>query len=247
MGDADVAPEELWAVSFQEHQTAQLRRILDSTPEERLAWLEDAIAFAQAAGALPRRRQDFTMAMSDVAFPAAYEVRLEVAPRGEAIHTFGYPGASGVGTTLGFEIITTSGSRWRGEVMTGRGGVAKPVTGAFSTPNETRLCVIAGGDAYLVDVERPGAFEAVDAAGPVTGVRPLLHEEMLLLHSPWHITAIDRDGVRWHTARLSIEGVRIDEIQGISLAGVADPDDDEPKNFVIDLRTGLHEGGAPFQ
>ena len=85
------------------------------------------------------------MATSDVAFPAAYEVRLEDSPRGEAIHTFGPPDASGVGTTLGFEIITTSGSRWRGEVITGRGGVSKAVTGAFSTPNETRLCLIAGG------------------------------------------------------------------------------------------------------
>jgi hypothetical protein len=245
MGDADAAPEVEWAVSFQEHRMAQLRRILDSTPEERLAWLEDAIEFARAVGALPRR-QDVTMAVSDVVFPAAYEVRMEVSPRREAIHRIGPPGASGVGTTLAFEVTTTSGSSWRGEAVAGR-GVATAVTGAFSTPNETRLCVIAGGDAYLIDVERPEIFEAVDAAGPVTGVRALLREEMLLLHSPWHITAIDRDGVRWHTARLSIEGIRIDEIQGTSLAGVADPDDDEPKDFVVDLRTGRHEGGAPFE
>lgn len=38
-----------------DHRSMQLESALTTTPHERLTWLEEAIRFAFAAGALPRR------------------------------------------------------------------------------------------------------------------------------------------------------------------------------------------------
>ena len=76
--------------------------------------------------------------------------------------------------------------------------------------------------------------------------KPVPREEVLLLATPWDVTAIGQDGVLWTTGRLAIDGLRLDESQVGWIAGVADPGDLEPRDFAIDLRTGKHEGGVPF-
>jgi hypothetical protein len=38
----------------------------------------------------------------------------------------------------------------------------------------------------------------------------------------------------------------MDEVESGRLAGVADPEDEESRNFAVDLSTGRHEGGVPF-
>jgi hypothetical protein len=53
---ASVAPVEPAAMSYAAAHRDALTMALDATPAERLAWLEEAIAIAHAAGALPRRR-----------------------------------------------------------------------------------------------------------------------------------------------------------------------------------------------
>ncbi len=47
--------EALKAAWRQEHRREQMLAGLAATPAQRLAWLEAAIAFAHATGALPRR------------------------------------------------------------------------------------------------------------------------------------------------------------------------------------------------
>lgn len=57
MDDPAIHPREVWAVDFDGHRRAQVLRVLGMSPAERLAWLEDAMEFAQAVGALPRREE----------------------------------------------------------------------------------------------------------------------------------------------------------------------------------------------
>jgi len=45
-----VPPDDGW----ERHRRERLEAILTTTPAQRLAWLEEAIAFARSAGALPR-------------------------------------------------------------------------------------------------------------------------------------------------------------------------------------------------
>jgi hypothetical protein len=84
----------------------------------------------------------------------------------------------------------------------------------------------------------------VSTEGPVVGVEQLVEESLLILLTPWSITAVDVEGVAWTSRRIAIEGLRVDEVSEGWLRGVADPDDEEPYDFAVDLRTGEVVGGA---
>ena len=144
------------------------------------------------------------------------------------------------------KVTEGDGSSWTGGVRAGGPSVGSPSTGIYTTPNKKRLLVVARGDAYLIDTQDPTNYEALSTGGPVVAIKPIKKENVLLLATPWDVTAIGQDGVLWTTGRLAIDGLRLDESQDGRVAGVADPRDLEPRDFVIDLRTGQHEGGVPF-
>jgi hypothetical protein len=177
-------------------------------------------------------------------FPAGYVVAVIDAVPDDAF-VFERPGSVRNGEVV-VEVTTDNGKCWVGAARAGGPSVRGALSGVFSTPAETGLLLLGRGNAYLVDVAAPERFEAIDTGGPVVGVRPVLDEGLLLLASPWTITALGEDGVRWQTGRLAIDGIRLDEVEAGRLAGVADPDDDEPRDFVVELHTGQHEGGVPF-
>lgn len=180
----------------------------------------------------------------EAAFPHAYEVEiLDSVP--DTAWTFERGGSTERGELI-VGVRTETGDRWSGAARAGAPSVRSALSGCFSTPAATSLLLVSRGDAFLVDVLEPGEFHVVDTGGPVVLVRPLVDHGLLLLGSPWIITAIDEGGRRWQTRRLSIDGIRLDEVDEVRLAGVADPDDDEPRDFVVDLRSGEHEGGVPF-
>jgi hypothetical protein len=154
---------------------------------------------------------------------------------------------SGPTPAFTIEVATEAGGWWAGVVLSGRPPVARALQGVWTTPSPATACVIAAGEAVLVDVDEPaeGAGRLVPG-DPFTSVRAAADDGLLLLASPWTITAIGADGVRWTTARLAIDGLRLDEVDGGRLAGVSDPDDGEGgRDFVVDLATGAHEGGTP--
>jgi hypothetical protein len=144
------------------------------------------------------------------------------------------------------KVTECDGSSWTGGVRAGGPSVGSPSTGIYTTPNKSRVLVVAKGDAYLIDIQDPTNYKALSTGGPVVAVKPIKKENVLLLATPWDVTAIGQDGVLWTTGRLAIDGLRLDESQDGRVAGVADPRDLEPRDFVIDLRTGKHEGGVPF-
>jgi hypothetical protein len=45
-----------WGVGWEAHRIHQLTLALQATPAQRLAWLEEVIALAYRAGALPKPR-----------------------------------------------------------------------------------------------------------------------------------------------------------------------------------------------
>lgn len=49
-----------WDGGWEAHRRAQRRAWLELTPDQRLAWLDDAIDFALEVGALPRRTRGIT-------------------------------------------------------------------------------------------------------------------------------------------------------------------------------------------
>ena len=59
--DAETDPttedSERWIVTWEDVERAQLETVLTATPAQRLAWLEEALRFAHASGALAAARQ----------------------------------------------------------------------------------------------------------------------------------------------------------------------------------------------
>lgn len=185
-------------------------------------------------------------AVVELSFPAAYEVRVREERPGSDVPWREFRRA---GQRSGLDLIvevTALEERWFGLFQAGPPSVREAVTGVFATPQPTCMCVIVCGSAYLVDAVTAEDFEVVKTQGPVVGVRPVVDEQLLLLVSPWTVTAVGSDGIVWQTGRLAIERLRLDEVANGRVAGVADPDDDGARDFVIDLRTGEHEGGTPF-
>jgi len=50
--------KEDWHYSWEDHQEMQLRGWQQSTYQQRLAWLEEAIILAHKSGALPKKIQE---------------------------------------------------------------------------------------------------------------------------------------------------------------------------------------------
>lgn len=116
--------------------------------------------------------------------------------------------------------------------------------GLLGTPSRNGLCVVERGTAFVGDVLNPEGFAVVAMQGPVVSVANLVAEQVLLLLTPWAITAVGPGGVQWTTSRIAIDGLRADEACDGWVKGVADPDDEEPRRFAVDLGTGQVEGGS---
>jgi hypothetical protein len=117
-------------------------------------------------------------------------------------------------------------------------------TGVFACPNPQQMCAVAGGYAYVVDTAQPENCTHI-ALKPVVEIRPLVTHGLLLFVGFHFIVAWAREGLAWESARLSWEGVRITGIKGDVLHGVGwNLLTDREADFVLDLLTGLHQGGG---
>ena len=173
-------------------------------------------------------------------FPAAYRAdRVDAPAAGPADHSFG----AGSGSASFVAIRPESGTDWIGSFAgdPSFGGL----TGLYAAPHPRRLVVAERGVVFLVDVLDPPASVRVLVDGPALQIEPIVDERLLVLATPWTITAIDATGPAWTTRRLAIDGLRIDEIIDHRLLGVADPNDEEAREFAVDLRTGSVVGGQP--
>lgn len=160
---------------------------------------------------------------------------LDLPPGGRPNYTFSAGVLSGRAKTI--SIQPESGSSWVGSFI-GDPSYRRGITGLYGTPSPDHLCVLERGTAFVVDARNPIATLLVPSDGPVRDVQPVVDAGILLLATPWTVTAVGTGGIAWTSPRLAIEGLRLDDVHEHYLLGVADPDEDEPREFAIDLRTG---------
>jgi hypothetical protein len=107
----------------------------------------------------------------------------------------------------------------------------------MSTPDPTRVCVISGGQAYLVNTCDPQDWSIVPAL-PITDARSLPQHQILLFADFSCVTAWGKYGKVWQAQfpldGLTLSGVTPDLIEGLGY----NPAEGENTSFMIDPRTG---------
>lgn len=170
-------------------------------------------------------------------FAADYHAELiEFIANGEADYAF-RTGITG-SRSLMVSVQPNTGTSWTGRFV-GEDAFRGGMSGLFGTPSSQHLCVVERGSAFLVNVQNPLKSSVISSDGPVRHVYPLVAFDALLLVTSWTVTALGHGTVHWRTRRLAIEGIRLDDVVDNHLVGIADPDDDEAREFEIDLRTGI--------
>lgn len=114
----------------------------------------------------------------------------------------------------------------------------------FPCPRADDLLAVAGGYAYLIDTLAPHRSLHLSLR-PVTALQSSPEDGVLLLAGFHQVCAVDAQGLRWTSKRLSWEGVTLDRVESGHLHGMGwDMRSDQELPFRIDLRTGEHEGGG---
>jgi hypothetical protein len=117
-------------------------------------------------------------------------------------------------------------------------------TGIFACPQPDDLLAVAGGYAYLVDTQNPAQCLHLPLR-PVTAILSAPSAGVLLLAAFHKVAAIDANGLRWQTERLSWEGVTMTEVHQDQLHGTGwNMQTDREVPFIVDLLTGVHTGGG---
>jgi hypothetical protein len=117
-------------------------------------------------------------------------------------------------------------------------------TGIFACPRADDLLALAGGYAYLIDTQAPDRCLHLPLR-PATQVLPAPAAGLILLAGFHDVLALDANGIRWQSARLSWEGVTMAHTDATHLHGTGwNMHTDREAPFTIDLTTGAHQGGG---
>lgn len=112
----------------------------------------------------------------------------------------------------------------------------KYLSGVFLWPDHRRLCIIAGGSAYVVLADNPDSYIELPIT-PVVDVRDIPDQGIILLITFWEISAFGELGLLWRTENLALDGILIREIRNGIIYGVSKKYDGAVE-FKIDLKTG---------
>lgn len=156
-----------------------------------------------------------------------------------------FPGAGHLGGRdgLNIRVIPSDAEAWIGTFSFGRFG-SKAVTGVFATPNPKKLCVVAKGQAYIVNVISPQDHECLSII-PVLDVRASLKHGLLIFANHTELLAMGSNGVAWRTGRLAWDSLRLTSMTDEILYGVFwDIQTESEQSFSVNLADGTHVGGA---
>jgi hypothetical protein len=116
-------------------------------------------------------------------------------------------------------------------------------TAIHPCPNPDHLCALAGGYAYLSDTTQPETSCTLLPLKPVTAVHPVPEANLILFAGSHTLLAWGSDGLRWQTAKLTWEGLRLTEVNATHAHGLGwDLYTDREIPFSVDLATGHHTG-----
>jgi hypothetical protein len=118
------------------------------------------------------------------------------------------------------------------------------ISGVYAWPDGHSFAVVAAGYGYVVRADDPAQWVRLQPM-PITDVRVLPEAGLIVFADFTHMYAYDGVKNLWQTERLSWDGVTVTQVATNHIFGLAwDAMEDKEVEFVVDLRTGQHTGGA---
>ncbi|GAA2841410.1 hypothetical protein [Crossiella cryophila] len=150
----------------------------------------------------------------------------------------------GFGMPRVIRVMPTDGAEWVGLFSSGLPGRED---GVFAGPGPGQLCVVVNGLAQVVAVDEPAAG-AVVVCELVNQVVPVAGAALLLLVTYTDLVAVGLRGVAWESARLALDGLRVESASAAGIRCTADSwqMDGSTESFVVAAATGElgSRGGA---
>lgn len=132
------------------------------------------------------------------------------------------------------QVTVPGGPSWVGNFQPGEGGLSD----VFGCPGHDRLCVVAGGQGYLLTVQRPWEYQIV-AAHPITQVYPMPEKGLIVFADYTRLVAYAAAGVAWRSERLSWDGLEIIGVSGGRIIATAwDSPSQKEVRLAIDIDSG---------
>jgi hypothetical protein len=155
------------------------------------------------------------------------------------------PSANGREETFKFLVKPQYAKPWVGVVSSGPYVSCHESTGFYPCPNPRLICIVSGGQAFIIDSEIPANWSAVPCT-PVLDVKALLNHQILLFIDFARITALGPEGIIWTTRPLAFKGLKITNADQDTIYGTTlDLNGPVPLvPFEIDARTGRSTGGC---
>jgi hypothetical protein len=181
----------------------------------------------------------------EATFPHSYKLELLSEVSDFSLPHFYFPDASMKGGNDGLLVKTCAadGQAWLGTFAFGR-VTPHGLSGLYTTPNPERFCVVAKGAAYLVLANAPDIWENV-RANPVIDVRAIPTHGIIVFSDFTRMWAYGSLGLKWKTGRLAWNGLTITEVTHTSIRGEFwNAPTEAMATFLVDLVSGLHEGGV---
>jgi len=118
------------------------------------------------------------------------------------------------------------------------------ISGVFGWPDGKSVAVVAAGYGYVVNVADPKSWVRLQPM-PITGVEILPEHKLIVFADFTHMFAYNAERNLWKTERLSWDGLSVTQLGTDHIFGTAwDAMQDKEVEFVVDVRTGEHTGGA---
>jgi len=118
------------------------------------------------------------------------------------------------------------------------------VTGVFGWPDGISIGVVSAGYGYVVRASDPKGWARLQPM-PITDVRVMPEHKLIIVADFTHIFAYGSEKSMWKSERLSWDGITITKVATNHVFGLVwDASEDKEVEFVLDVRTGEHTGGA---
>ena len=145
------------------------------------------------------------------------------------------------GAPLVIRVEPDEGTEWVGFF---RAGGIGGLTGAYGCPNLGQICVSTQGVAYLVNIDKPTACQALSLT-PVLKIHRVADADLVLLTSFISMLALDRHGPLWITDRLCLDEL---EVVAASVTGILCSGSwlGETERFTLDPASGTVISGPVF-